>query len=94
MFKDAVKEGIIVVEDKVWRFTCRDIGSGGETLHEIVASNITAEYAETQALEKDKIELSKLNMKLRDYYLSIDETVRTQEILQAKVNIQIGRAHV
>lgn len=87
MFKDVVKEGIIVVEDKVWRFTCRDIGSGGETLHEIVASNITAEYAETQALEKDKIELSKLNMELRDYYLSIDETVRTQEILQAKVNI-------
>ena len=87
VFKEAVQEGIIIAEDKVWRFTCRDIGSRAETLHEIVASDITTEYAETQALEKDKTELSKLNMELRDYYLSIDETVRRQEILQAKVNI-------
>ena len=87
VFKDAIQEGIIIAKDRVWRFTCRDIGSGTETLHEIVASDITTEYAETQALEKDKIELSKLNEELRDYYLSIDETVRRQEILQAKVNI-------
>ena len=87
VFKEAVKDGILIVQDNVWRFVQRDIISSGETLHEIVASNITTEYAKTQALEKDKAALSKLNEELRNYYLSIDETVRREEILQAKINI-------
>ena len=86
-FRKAVEDRIITVEGKVWRFSCRDIQDDGETLHEMVASDITAEYAKTEALEKDKAELSDLNRKLREYYLSIDDTVRRQEILQAKVNI-------
>ena len=86
-FRDAVSGGIITVDGKVWRFSCRDIPGGRETLHEMIASDITAEYAKTEALEKDKAELSALNLELNEYYLSIDETVRRQEILQAKVNI-------
>jgi signal transduction histidine kinase len=86
-FKNAVEGGILTVGDKVWRFTCRDIEKDGENLQEIIASDITPEYAKTRMLEKDKAELSKLNRELRDYYDSIDEIVRGKEILQAKVNI-------
>ncbi|MBQ7670391.1 MAG: hypothetical protein IJS45_06695 [Clostridia bacterium] len=86
-FGDAVADGIFDVDGKVWRFSFRDFVTGGETLHELIASDVTAEYAKTQALEKDKAELSRLNGELKEYTLSIDDTVRHQEILQAKVNI-------
>lgn len=86
-FCSVVKDGILTVGDKVWRFSCRDIILDGEKLHEMIASDISAEYTKTQALKTDKEELSQLNRQLQEYYLSIDDTVRRQEILQAKVNI-------
>ncbi len=86
-FRDAVKDGIMALGGKVWSFSCHDIFLDGENLHEMIASDITTEYAKNRALEKDKEELSKLNRELQEYYLSIDDTVRRQEILQAKVNI-------
>ena len=86
-FRDAVADGILNVDGRVWRFSCRDISFDGERLCEMIASDITTEYAKTQALTQDKAELSSLNRKLRDYYHSIDDAVRRQEILQAKVNI-------
>ena len=85
--QSAAAAGIHTLEGRVWRFTCRDFFMNGERLHEMIASDITAEYAKTQALERDKAELSELNRELREYYRSIDEITRRQEILQAKVNI-------
>ena len=85
--RDAVSGGLVTSRGKVWRFTCRDIVSDGETLHELIASDVTAEYAKTEALEADKAALSELNLKLREYYLNIDDAVRRGEILRAKVNI-------
>ena len=87
MLRDAVSDGIVAVGDKVWRFSCRGIASEAGTLHELIASDITAEYAKTRALESDRAELFELNSKLREYYLSIDDAVRRRETLQAKVNI-------
>ncbi len=86
-FYDAVADGILTIKDKKWRFSCREITIGGERLREMIASDITAEYTKTQTLEADKAELSRLNLELKEYTLGIDETVRRQEILQAKVNI-------
>jgi hypothetical protein len=86
-FCDAVKDGIKSVDGKVWRFSSREITVDGETLYEMIASDITAEYSKTEALERDKTELSRLNSELREYYMSIDESVKRQEILQAKMNI-------
>jgi len=86
-FHDAVKDGIKSVDGKVWRFSSREITVDGETLYEMIASDLTAEYSKTQALERDKAELSRLNSELREYYMSIDESVKRQEILQAKMNI-------
>lgn len=86
-FYEAVADEIKAVDGKKWRFTCRELNYGGEPLKEMIASDVTTEYAKTQALEKDKAELSRLNRELKEYTLSIDDTVRRQEILQAKVNI-------
>ena len=53
-FRQAVKEGILTVDDRMWRFTCRDITLGGEIAHEMIASDVTTVYAETQALKEDE----------------------------------------
>ncbi len=86
-FREAVTDGILPVEDRVWRFSSRRFFLNGEPLHELIASDITTEYLKTQALERDKAELSSLNRELQDYYLSMDDMIRRQEILQARVNI-------
>ena len=86
-FYAAIKDGIVTVEGKVWRFSMRDRVFDGGNLHELIASDITAEYEKTKALKEDRAELSRLNDELREYNLGIDDTVRKQEILQAKVNI-------
>ena len=86
-FRDAARDGILTVDGRVWRFSCRSYASGGGELNEMIASDITNEYAVTEALEKEKEELSLLNRKLSEYYWSIDEAVRRREILEAKVNI-------
>ena len=86
-FSDAMRDGILTVDGKVWRFSSRDFSLDAETLHEMVASDITAEYAKTQALERDKAELSQLTRELREYYDGMDEIIRRREILQAKRNI-------
>ncbi len=86
-FYESVKDKIKPVEEKMWSFTLNEIVFCGENLHELIASDITIEYSKTKVLEKDKIELSKLNDELKEYALSIDDTIRHQEILQAKVKI-------
>ncbi len=87
LFREAAGDGIVNAMGKEWRFSCRDIAPDGEILRELIASDITAEYAKTKALEEDRTELAELNGKLNEYYQSIDDAVRRQEILQAKANI-------
>lgn len=86
-FRDAVSESILSVADSVWSFTCRDLEFDGGPLHEMVASDITEIHAKADALRRDNEVLSRLNEELKAYGLKIDEAVRRQEILQAKVNI-------
>ena len=84
---DAVGDSIQTLDGHRWRFARRELLLDGEHLHELIASDITAEYARTEALQKDREALSRLKGELKEYNLSIDDTVRKQEILHAKVNI-------
>lgn len=86
-FYDAVGESILTLDGHRWRFTLRELLLDGERLHELTASDITVEYAKTEALQKDKEALSRLKSELKEYNLNIDNTVRKQEILHAKINI-------
>lgn len=86
-FRAALTDGYLTVDGKAWRFVCRDLTLDGEPLHEMIASDVTEEYAKTEMLRKDTEELSRINRELQEHHLRITDTVRKQEILQAKVNI-------
>jgi len=86
-FRDALGGEMVKAGTKMWHFTCREMTVGGEQLYELVAYDVTGEYTKTRTLEKEKEDLARLNRELREYYLSLDETVKQQEILQAKMNI-------
>ena len=85
--RDAAPDGILTADGRVWRFACRELNVDGESLRELTASDVTAEHAKTQALERDRAELAALNRELREYYDSIDDAVRREEILQARITI-------
>lgn len=86
-FYNLLSKNILDIEGEMWKFSHKDIVIGGEKLHELIASNITTEYAKTKALEKDKTELDRVNKELREYTQSMDDIVKKQEILKAKINI-------
>lgn len=53
-FYDAVGDSILTLEGRRWRFVRRELLLDGERLHELTASDVTAEYAKTEALQRDK----------------------------------------
>ena len=56
-------------------------------IHELVAVDVTELYKKNELLEQETISLQKMNESLRKYNQNIVETVRKQEILDAKVHI-------
>lgn len=56
-------------------------------IHELVAVDVTELYKKNELLEQETISLQKMNESLRKYNQNIVETVRKQEILDAKVYI-------
>ena len=83
----AITDTIMPVGDRVWQFSLRDAESDKDVLHELIASDVTELYDESHTLEADNARLAKMNEDLKAYGLKIDEAVRRQEMLQAKVNI-------
>ncbi|MDO4465654.1 MAG: hypothetical protein Q4C49_01435 [Bacillota bacterium] len=87
IFFEAIIKDIFLLEDRVWKFSYRELSLQNESLYELIASDITEEYLKTKELEKETEKLYILNKKLQEYHLEIEESVRKQEILQAKINI-------
>lgn len=56
-------------------------------IHELIATDVTELYKKNELLEQETISLQKMNESLRRYNQNIEETVRKQEILDAKVYI-------
>ena len=56
-------------------------------IHELIAVDVTELYKKNELLEQETINLQKMNESLRRYNQNIEETVRKQEILDAKVYI-------
>lgn len=86
-FYAIVSDGIHSDTKKTWNFIYRKLMFEDEPLHEMIAWDVTEIYEKSEILRHDNEELSKVNEELRAYSQRIDETVRRQEILQAKVNI-------
>lgn len=83
----AITAPIMPLGDRVWQFTFRETEYGGRSLQELIATDVSEVYAESEALRLDNVRLAKMNEELRIYGMNIDESVRRQEMLQAKVNI-------
>ena len=56
-------------------------------IHELIASDVTELYKKNELLKQETISLQKMNESLHRYNQNIEETVRKQEILDAKVYI-------
>lgn len=93
-FRDAVSGGSRVVGTEVWSFTFRDVTLGGRLLHEMVALDITETYAKTESLRRGNERLARMTEELKTFSLRIDDVVRRQEILQAKINIHDEMNHL
>ncbi len=85
--QNVITDTIMPVGDRVWQFSLRNIEFNKKVLHELIASDVTELYVESRTLEADNARLAKMNEDLKVYGLKIDEAVRRQEMLQAKVNI-------
>ena len=93
-FHEAIKEEVLPIGEKKWRFSFREVSISGEKMTEIISSDVTSEANKTQILEQDRSELFRIKKELQDYYRGIDEMVRRQEILQAKRNVHDEMNHL
>ncbi|MBR6352215.1 MAG: hypothetical protein IKR93_07830 [Firmicutes bacterium] len=68
-------------------FRHRELVYEGSPLHEIIADDITELYQKTEELRLDNERARQLSAGMKAYGNTITDTVRRQEILQAKMNI-------
>ena len=71
-------------------FRSNVIEAGGTRLHELIADDISELYEKTEQLRLGNERARRLSESMKAYGLTIDDTVRRQEILQAKINIHDG----
>ena len=89
-FYQALPERLLTIGGKVWLFTHNTVELRGVPLHELICTDVTELSAKTEALQKENEKVARYSAELRAYQLHLDETVRQQEILQAKTNIHDG----
>lgn len=87
IFRNAVTADVIPIMGKVWKFESRTLIFGGEPLFEMIAQDVTEIHEATEKLKRDNEQLYSMKEELCAYSLRIDDIVREQEILQAKINI-------
>lgn len=78
---------LVTMGDMHYLFHHQIIVYGGDQLHELIADDVTELVEKSQAIQEKNEELRKLALKMKQYGNSIDDTIRSQEILQAKMNI-------
>ncbi|MBQ9898864.1 MAG: hypothetical protein IJM44_05360 [Ruminococcus sp.] len=86
------KSGNIVKlsDGKVFSFTRYKADIGGQRFFELIASDMTSEYALTQELREKQVHADNINRRLRELSRSIGEAIKERELLQIKVNIHDG----
>lgn len=85
----AARSGDMLVDadGRKYQMTHRLLAYGNGSIHELVADDVTELHKKTRELSESNAELAEMVRKMRQYSLNIDESVRKQEILQAKVQI-------
>lgn len=83
----AGQEMLVEMDGRKYHFSHRILDYKESLIHELVADDVTELYEKTLVLREANAELAELSRKMKQYQLTIDETVRKQEILQAKIQI-------
>ncbi len=86
-YKCLESECIPMPDDTIKYFFHNFVEFEDKQIHELIAVDVTELYKKNELLEQETISLQKMNESLRRYNQNIEETVRKQEILDAKVYI-------
>ena len=88
---DYIKDGenpmVRLGNGEIISFTFRDIDTGNIKLKEILANDITEEYAINRELEKENVRLSQMNERLRAINSDIARVTAEKETLEMKLGI-------
>ena len=76
-----------LLDGRKFNFFHNTVDFEDKQIHELIAVDVTELYKKNELLEQETIRLQKMNESLRRYNQNIEETVRKQEILDAKVYI-------
>ena len=89
LFYESIKENPIhaLSDGSAVSFRHRLLTYKGVPLHELIADDITELYEKSEKLRADNERIRKLTESMKVYSETITDTVRRQEILQAKINI-------
>lgn len=88
LYEEVQKHEMVVdFEGKKYMFHQREFEYEQELLYELIADDITELFDKAQQLRLGNAQLEKMAEKMKQYGLTIDDTVRNQEILQAKIQI-------
>ncbi len=71
-------------------FRHRVFAEDGISMHELIADDITELYEQSETLRRDNERSRQLGAAMKTYGATVTDTVRRQEILQAKINIHDG----
>lgn len=87
-FHDCIEaERITMPDGTIKQFYHNLVEFEDKRIHELIAADVTELYKKNELLEQETVSLRKMNESLRRYNQNIEETVRKQEILDAKVYI-------
>lgn len=77
-------------DGKIWDFRRKALKIHKSVVYELVACDVTEQYSLRKELEKRNRSLVKINERLRLFGQEVDQSVREQEILTAKIRLHDG----
>ena len=85
---------VTLADGQTWSFERVQMELLGQTVYQIIGTNITEETRLQRELEKDHLRLKAMNRRLRQHGQNVQEATREKEILRAKTRIhdKIGHA--
>lgn len=88
-------EPIVTLPDgQTWSFERTPLYLSGQTVYQIIGTNITEEARLKRELEGENLRLEDMNRRLRQYGQEVQELTREREILRAKTRVHDETGHV
>lgn len=86
-YKSLESECVILPDGTIKYFFDNEVEFEDKQIHELIAADVTELYKKNELLEQEMLSLRKMNESLRRYNQNLEDMVRMQEILDAKVYI-------